>query len=473
MCGITIFNQNNLKNDEISNEQSIDIINRLVQKRGPDNTNIVCYKDITFIHNLLSITGNNNVQPFQYLNNDEDIICLFNGEIYNYEELAEDIISYKQSNTSITSDGHVIIPYYLKYGLKFPEYLDGEYAIVIFDFKLNKILLISDTFATKPLFYQFNQNDLTFMIASYQDSLKINHFNKPIKLPANTIIEIQMSTFTINKNKIHHFEYNQHKDSYDDWIEAFRKSIQKRINTKHKIYVSMSGGYDSGAICCMLNNINKEYTTFTVNGKEDKNTIDNRLIINKKHQSNNDNQSYRFNMNETVIKKYKDRNDNETSNYESKVLMNHDTIYGVHKDRASTGVSFISDIASNKGFRITLSGQGADEILSDYGFNGQKKTWHSIFGGKYPDILTDDFINKWESFDDGINKCLIMKEESIVGSYGIETRYPFLDKQLVQEFLWLKPELKNKYYKAPLHHYLTINNYPFKPNDKIGFNCLY
>ncbi len=66
-----------------------------------------------------------------------------------------------------------------------------------------------------------------------------------------------------------------------------------------------------------------------------------------------------------------------------------------------------------------------------------------------------------------------MKEEIIGGSHGIEQRYPFLDKDVVQEFLWLKPELKNKYYKAPIHNYLNENNYPFTPNEKLGFNCLY
>ena len=121
MCGITIFNKDNVKSDRINDEQSIDIINRLVQKRGPDNTNIVYYKEITFIHNLLSITGNNNIQPFQYLEEEKDIICLFNGEIYNYEKLANDIKQDNKIDTKITSDGHVIIPYYLKYGLKFPE----------------------------------------------------------------------------------------------------------------------------------------------------------------------------------------------------------------------------------------------------------------------------------------------------------------------------------------------------------------
>jgi hypothetical protein len=47
--------------------------------------------------------------------------------------------------------------------------------------------------------------------------------------------------------------------------------------------------------------------------------------------------------------------------------------------------------------------------------------------------------------------------------------YPFLDKNVVQEFLWLDNSLKNKYYKSVLHYYLTINNFPFGTNEKFGF----
>ena len=63
------------------------------------------------------------------------------------------------------------------------------------------------------------------------------------------------------------------------------------------------------------------------------------------------------------------------------------------------------------------------------------------------------------------------KEEYIAGHYGIETRYPFLDKYLVQEVVWLDSKLKNSKYKSALHEYLSKNNFPFA-EEKIGFNTL-
>ena len=64
-----------------------------------------------------------------------------------------------------------------------------------------------------------------------------------------------------------------------------------------------------------------------------------------------------------------------------------------------------------------------------------------------------------------------MKEEHVSGSYGVEGRYPFLDTKVVQEFLWLSPELKNYRYKSVLHHYLSKYEYPFDESQKVGFNC--
>ena len=54
----------------------------------------------------------------------------------------------------------------------------------------------------------------------------------------------------------------------------------------------------------------------------------------------------------------------------------------------------------------------------------------------------------------------------------METRYPFLDTELVQEFLWLTPDLKNKSYKSCIKEYLSYNNFPFDKNSKCGFDPL-
>ena len=132
----------------------------------------------------------------------------------------------------------------------------------------------------------------------------------------------------------------------------------------------MSGGYDSGAICCALNNLNIRYTTYTIKGKEDPKIVADRLKINKEHGNNN----VVLEMNETLIGKEYERNMKECSNYECKIShTNENKKYSVFKDRALNGGGFIAKHAIGDGKIVCLSGQGADEILSDYGYNGQKK----------------------------------------------------------------------------------------------------
>ena len=134
------------------------------------------------------------------------------------------------------------------------------------------------------------------------------------------------------------------------------------------------------------------------------------------------------------------------------------------KDSASLGLSKICRKAHTEGRKVYLSGQGADEIIADYALF----PYQSTFKGKFPEKLT-----LWENFYDGAQYSYLGKEEYVSGSHSIETRYPFLDKDVVQEFLWLKPALKNKHYKAPIHEYLKRNNFPFAEGKKIGLNHLH
>jgi len=117
---------------KILSEQEIALSNQLLKFRGPDNTNIKQDENGTLIHNRLQIEGDC-VQPHTR----NGLTVLFNGEIYNYER----------------SEVDYILDCYERYGNQFASYLDGEFAIVILDITTKKILIASDTFKTKPIWY--------------------------------------------------------------------------------------------------------------------------------------------------------------------------------------------------------------------------------------------------------------------------------------------------------------------------------
>lgn len=401
MCGILVYKKNGN--------------NLFIQRRGQDFTSKIQKNGFTFIHNLLSITGEFSPQPYE----EDNIVCLYNGEIYNHK--------------FVKSDGENIIPLYKKYGVNFPKYLDGEWAIALYDFNKKMAVFATDLFATKPLW----RNGLE--CGSYESGVS-GH-----KIKANTI---EIVTFDGKEKsiKIHEWDLNQYKKNYNDWIKAFEKAVKKRATGS--CFIGLSSGYDSGAIACELLKEGVNFKSYMIEGKEDRDVLTDRmkLLSNYEYINNSENYNEERDWIRTKVEDFK---------YKIK------TKESLRKDSASLGLSKICRKAHADGRKVYLSGQGADEIISDYSL----LPYQSTFKGRFPKKL---FI--WENFYNGCQYAYLGKEEYVAGSHSIETRYPFLDKDVVQEFLWLTPELKNRNYKAPIYEYLKRNNFPFKKDIKIGFN---
>jgi len=265
----------------------------------------------------------------------------------------------------------------------------------------------------------------------------------------------------ISKKTVFDFDVsNQHKTNCDDFIKAFEQSIYKRSRgIRERIFLGLSSGYDSGAIANELTKQNVAFKAYTIMGRENKEVLEDRhkLLLEKGEFLD---VSYNQLM---KAKQYLKRNCEEfifpdSLGYKNKNMTD---------DPGAIGLSYICSLAKKDGIKIYLSGQGSDEILSDYGRAGKKLSKHSTFAGVFPKDLKSHF--PWLDFYEGAQVSYIAKEEHVAGSYGLEGRYPFLDKDFVQEFLWLDVSLKNKGYKYPLYKYLLDNNYPVDKDNKIGF----
>jgi asparagine synthase (glutamine-hydrolysing) len=434
MCSFLFTNRENL---------DLDSANLLLQKRGPDHTNVTKEEGFTYIHNLLSITGDFTPQPLKK----EDNILLYNGEIYNYRSFGE-----------YTSDGECILDLFNREGINSLSLLDGEFSIFLQDKKNDKIYLLSDTFGTKPLYYSIEDGKIG--ASSYPDSLLKIGFSSAKRIEPNKIIVINSKDFSIEESRnLYTFSLEQNKNSFDWWNSAFDESIRKRTEgVKHRILVPMSSGYDSGAICCSMNKMGSDYISYTVRGRENYNIISSRLSINN-NTSKEVIENIPLDQRQRIINKF---------GFEI-----HPFSYGptpeeiTHEGSEDPGViglyHILESAKSKYSVKIVLSGQGSDEIMSNiqtYGF----KTKNPEF---FPPNLSDVF--PWGNFYYGSQWSYLMKEECIAGSLGIETRYPFLDRKVVQEYLNLSPDLKNQAYKSPLKNYLFKNSYPFS-EEKIGFN---
>jgi asparagine synthetase B (glutamine-hydrolysing) len=408
-------------------------LNYFCQKRGPNHTSHLVHEGIHFIHNLLDISSYKHCQPL--IKN--ETFCLYNGEIYN---------------PSNSYDGHSI-----PFNGDFSQ-IDGEFAVVLVNFPNDTLIITTDIFGTKPLWYAIEKP--YFGISSYESPLLGLGFVNPIKLKANTTLEFTLSSLEFKTQKrVHTFSLNQTKASYDDWCNAFERSIIKRSKSSPKIFLGLSSGYDSGAIACALKKTKTPFHPYTILGKENK-----QIILQRKEKHNLTIITPNLPQIKTFLKK-------ECESYRYKITLPSKETVTQHlfDDEGALGLASLCTVAQKHKEMIYLSGQGADEIMTDYSMKGSAIFGFSSFNGIFPEKLSSIF--PWPNFFGSSQESYLTKEEYICGTYGIEARYPFLDKDLVQEFLSLSSKLKNTTYKAPIAHYLSTHHYPFKKMKKIGFSC--
>ncbi len=260
MCGIAgIFDIS--KHD---NKRLVKRMLRAMTHRGPDGK---AYKHHHFVSLGLTRLSMNSVKtPTRVHSNPKnDILCVFNGEIYNHLDLRKNlglnIVSDKKYN-----DADIIIPMYEKYGKNFVKYLDGMFSIAIMD--KDKLLLFSDKFGIKPLYYSFlpdgkfvfsselrpilkisGKHEISKSgLASYLQYRFIAHpltiFSDIFKIEPCQILEISQHSIKKSKYKID----IQPTQSLKPWV----KNINNYDSTEVKIGTFLSGGLDSSILNIIL-----------------------------------------------------------------------------------------------------------------------------------------------------------------------------------------------------------------------------
>lgn len=145
-------------------ENPNNVINKLLKSlhhRGPDSQGFKIFKNAALVHTRLKIIdlSSNADQPIA--NESNSIFTIFNGEIYNFQQLKIKLVSKGHIFKSQT-DSEVIVHLYEEYGTNFIKLLKGMFAIALYDSLAHKLILTRDRFGIKPLFYATNQNFIYF-----------------------------------------------------------------------------------------------------------------------------------------------------------------------------------------------------------------------------------------------------------------------------------------------------------------------
>jgi len=185
MCGICgIYNEKNLA--------TVTAMLNSIRHRGPDYFNTVIFGNHSLGECGLNIVSGRNDSPLPLIDSDGDIALLFNGEIYNYQEIKKELINDGHTFVSDT-DSEIIIPLYKKYKEDFLKFLKGMFAIVIIE--QNRILLARDKFGIKPLYYYRINNRLIF--GSEIKSL-LQHTDVPTTLNQKSLEELLVFGYTFS-----------------------------------------------------------------------------------------------------------------------------------------------------------------------------------------------------------------------------------------------------------------------------------
>ena len=316
MCGISGI---------ISKKKDIKLIiknmNLGLSHRGPDHSSEYFYNNIALGHTRLSIIDLNERSNQPFHDSTGNYIIVFNGEIYNYKELRNNLINSGISFRT-ESDTEVIINGYRKYGIDFFLKLKGFYSLCIFDKQSNKLLLTRDPIGKKPLYYFNSGSDFLFCselrpLVNALDSIPqinldgLSHYlwkgyfvdthsgyKNVLQILPGEYIEINVNDLSIKKIKPRtdfkilindQKNFNTHELVEDNLI----KSISRRFVSDVPVSVLLSGGIDSSLITILAKKfINYDFDTYHLGYENTENKFDNivRHITSKlslKHNSIN------------------------------------------------------------------------------------------------------------------------------------------------------------------------------------------
>lgn len=276
MCGIVGYTGSNL--------DTVKRAHALQTHRGPDDEGFYSDDHISLGHNRLAIIDINTRSAQPMWDTTKRYCIVFNGEIYNYQELRSEHLADYRFQTE--SDTEVILALFEKFGKNITSYLRGMYAFVIYDRIEKELHLFRDEFGIKPLFYAVGEFGLCFASELKSIVSMLRDFNHPLTLSEQGLAEYRILGYTIapstlyNEIKIlkhgHNINYKitTNKTIIDTNIPSIDNNksatiLQKTIleNTIADVPVGIffSGGIDSSLIAGLLTNTGKQLKTFTLN----------------------------------------------------------------------------------------------------------------------------------------------------------------------------------------------------------------
>jgi asparagine synthase (glutamine-hydrolysing) len=296
MCGICGY----LSKKEYNEQMLVDMNDTMIH-RGPNDSGVYQTKMksgqyLGMAHRRLSILDLSELGHQPMFSDDKSVCIVYNGEIYNFRELRNDLEN-KGYIFKSNCDTEVIISLYMEYGISFLRYLNGMFALAIYDAKEDMIILARDRIGKKPLYYYDGNGNFIFG-SELKPILKHPDFHKEVR---TDIISRYLcykyisapDTIFLNTHKVMPGEYiiwkngNVTKKLYWDILERYKTcsksmitdygeakerltlllqdSVEKRLIADVSTGTFLSGGIDSSLITALAQRTtDKPVKTYTI-----------------------------------------------------------------------------------------------------------------------------------------------------------------------------------------------------------------
>jgi asparagine synthase (glutamine-hydrolysing) len=465
MCGIVGIVSNDSR--RISEEKLSASIG-VLQHRGPDGQGYWTNEKntVAFGHRRLSIIDLSTAasQPMHY---PDRYTIVYNGEIYNYLELKEEL-NKKGFYFRTGSDTEVVVAAFAAYGKECLQHLDGMFAFAIWDDEKQQLFAARDRFGEKPFFFSYFNNTVVFaseMKALWElgvpkevngsmlyNFLTIGYTSNPSepqetfyhhvrKLPASCFLSYSLASQELVIERYWHVDINinntiKEEEAIEEFTRLLSASVSRRLRSDVPVGTSLSGGLDSSTIVALCDrNAPAQYThkcfTASFTGYENDETHYAKQIADKYHLDH-----HLVTISEEEIPSSMERiMSSQEEPFSSASVIAQYKVY---------------EAARQNGVTVLLDGQGADEILAGY-HKYYKWYWQELYRSKQlkssGEIKAARALGIKESFGIQNKVAALMPDFSTGILQGQKAKQAFKHPDLNHDFA-----LKNKrnlYYSTP------------------------
>ncbi len=413
MCGIA-----GIVTKRENKKEIIEGMSKRIEHRGPDGEGYFFDGDVALAHRRLSIidlsTGN---QPM--FNEDDTIVTVYNGEIYNYVELRDELVA-SGHKFKTKSDTEVLLHGFEEWHTDLPKHLRGMFAFAIYDKNTKELFLARDNFGIKPLYYTM-MND-TFMFASEVKAfLDTPDFKKELnedilgaylefsfvptnetffkgvyRLDAGSSLLYKDGEITIDK--YFKLDFKDKDETFDEAVESISEVMKDSVNRHLLSDVEVGSFLSSGIDSSYIVSLAKPDRTYTVGYDIDKyDEISYAKDLTEKLGIKNTSKVIKMDEYMEEFPKIMYYLDEPTS------------------DPAAISLYFVAKLA-RQDVKVVLSGEGADEFFG--GYNYYREEVDLKFYNKIPYFIRHIIGRIASLFPEGYGfNFLVRRGEKLENSY--------------------------------------------------------